>query len=138
MAAAYWIGVFAGIGAALGVLAAGLLADAVRGLAAAVLAAVVGVAVALVLRDWPEAAAAALGALLGALGTAQLVAGTLRRGGTRGGVAALLLGAAVVLAAVALIPVAGYVEALAAPVLGARLRRRSGETYAGLRTLARD
>ncbi|MDX6442626.1 MAG: hypothetical protein QOE43_2355, partial [Gaiellaceae bacterium] len=32
----------------------------------------------------------------------------------------------------------GYLEALALPVLAARLRRRAPERYAGLRTLAKD
>jgi hypothetical protein len=42
------------------------------------------------------------------------------------------------LAVLALVPLLGYVEAVALPALAARLRRRSPETYAGLRTLARD
>ena len=46
--------------------------------------------------------------------------------------------AAIVVAALALIPGVGYLEALALPALGARLRRRGGERYAGLRILARD
>jgi len=32
----------------------------------------------------------------------------------------------------------GYVEALGLPALAARLRKRGGERYAGLRILARD
>jgi hypothetical protein len=36
------------------------------------------------------------------------------------------------------VPVVGYLEAIAVPVLGLRLRRREGKRYAGLRTLARD
>jgi hypothetical protein len=32
----------------------------------------------------------------------------------------------------------GFVEAAAMPVVGQRARRRRGERYAGLRTLARD
>ena len=42
-----------------------------------------------------------------------------------------------VLFLVALIPVAGYLEAIALPVVAARARRRAGEKYAGLRSLAR-
>ena len=53
------------------------------------------------------------------LGSAPLVAGTLRRGGTRGGTATLLALAALVGAALAFVPVLGYLEALALPVLGA-------------------
>ncbi len=47
-------------------------------------------------------------------------------------------GAAVVLAALALVPAVGFLEALGVPALAARLRRRSPERYEGLRTLARD
>ena len=43
-----------------------------------------------------------------------------------------------VVAALGLIPGVGYLEALALPALGARIRRRGGERYAGLRILARD
>jgi uncharacterized membrane protein len=62
----------------------------------------------------------------------------LRRGGTRGGTALLLTLAAAVGAALAFVPVLGYLEAAAVPILGARLRRRSPDRHAGLRTLARD
>ena len=77
-------------------------------------------------------------AICGALGSAPLVAGALRRGGTRSGTALLLGLAALVGAALAFVPVVGYLEAAAVPLLGARLRRRSPDTHAGLRTLARD
>jgi hypothetical protein len=51
----------------------------------------------------------------------------------------LLVGAGAVLAAgLAFVPVVGYLEAAALPVLGLRLRRREPERHAGLRTLARD
>jgi hypothetical protein len=66
------------------------------------------------------------------------VSGALRRGGTRGGTALLLGLASLVGAALAFVPVVGYLEAAAVPLLGARLRRRSPDTHAGLRTLARD
>jgi hypothetical protein len=68
----------------------------------------------------------------------MVVGGTLRRGGTRGGTAALVGLAALGLAALALIPVVGYLEAVALPALAARARRRRPERYAGLRSLARD
>jgi hypothetical protein len=74
----------------------------------------------------------------GAIGSAPLVRGTLRRGGTRGGTALLLALAALVGAALAFVPVLGYLEAVAVPVLGARLRARAPERHAGLRSLARD
>jgi hypothetical protein len=79
----------------------------------------------------------ALGGLGGALGAVQIVRGALRRGGTTGGTAALVTGAAIVAAGLAWIPVVGYLEAAALPAVAARLRRRSPERYAGLRTLAK-
>ena len=88
--------------------------------------------------QWDEAAGGVVGAICGALGSAPLVAGALRRGGTRGGTATLLGVAALVGAALAFVPVVGYLEAIAVPVLGARLRRRSPDKHAGLRSLARD
>lgn len=50
----------------------------------------------------------------------------------------LLALVALVGAALAFVPVVGYLEAVGVPILGARLRRRSPDTHAGLRTLARD
>jgi hypothetical protein len=41
-------------------------------------------------------------------------------------------------AAIAFVPVAGYLEALLMPVLAIRVRKQTPERYAGLRTLARD
>ena len=46
--------------------------------------------------------------------------------------------AVLAVAGLAFVPAVGYLEALAAPVLGARLRRRLGARYAGLRVLAKD
>jgi hypothetical protein len=66
------------------------------------------------------------------------VSGTLRRGGTRGGTAALLAAVALVGAALAFVPAVGYLEAVAVLALGLRLRRRAPERHAGLRSLARD
>jgi hypothetical protein len=68
---------------------------------------------------------------------AQVVTGALRRGGTRGGLAVLVAGAALVVAALAFIPIVGYLEAVVVPALAARLRGRAAERYAGLRTLAK-
>jgi hypothetical protein len=76
--------------------------------------------------------------VLGAVGAGQVVAGTLRRGGTRFGTAAFVGLAAVVLAALAWIPGVGYLEAAVVPALAGRLRRRAPERYAGLRSLAKD
>jgi hypothetical protein len=132
----YWIGVAAGIGASLGPLLNALVGGR-RVLIAAAIALVAGAAVGLALADWGGLVAGGLGGVLGAAGSAPFVAGALARGGTRAGTAALLLVAAVVLAALAFVPVFGYLEALAIPALGARARRRQPERYAGLRTLAR-
>jgi hypothetical protein len=111
----YWIGVCAGLGAAVGVLGVALLRDARLGVIAG-----------------------AAGAALGALGSIPTVRGALARGGTRAGTALLVGVVAVVLAALSFVPVLGYVIALALPVLGVRLRRRQSERHAGLRILARD
>jgi hypothetical protein len=135
----YWIGVAAGLGVAIGVLLAGLLAGTRAGLTAAfVLAVGAGLLVGLALGQWDEAAGGAAGGALGSLGSAQLVAGTLRRGGSRFGTALFIGLAAVVLAALAWIPAVGYVEAVLVPALAARLRGRTAERYAGLRSLAKD
>jgi hypothetical protein len=135
----YWIGVTAGLGVAIGVLFVGLLAG-VRALVGVALLAAVGggLLVGLALGDWAEAAGGMVGGALGTLGAAQVVSGTLRRGGTRFGTAALFAAAAAVLAALAWIPIVGYLEVALVPAYAARLRRRAPERYAGLRSLARD
>jgi hypothetical protein len=135
----YWIGLLVGVGAGFGVLFTGALSTIRWGIVAAiVLAAAAGAGLGFALENWDEALGGGLGGLAGALGSAQVVRGALRRGGTRGGTAALVALAALVVAALALIPGVGYLEALALPALGARIRRRGGERYAGLRILARD
>ena len=137
MGAWYWIGVSAGLGAAIGVLVAGFAARA-----AAIVGLLAGAAVGYAIDawqpgSWGDVAAAALGGVLAGLGAAVIVRGALRRGGTRGGTAILVAGAALVAAGLAFVPVAGYLEALALPAFAARLRRRQPERYAGLRTLAK-
>ncbi len=131
----YTIGIFVGLGTALGVAATAVARRALVGL---VVAAVVAVALGFAFGQWDEAAGGLAGAVCGALGSAPLVAGALRRGGTRAGTSILLGLVALVGAALAFVPVVGYLEAAAVPILGARLRRRSPDTHAGLRTLARD
>lgn len=135
----YWIGLCAGLGVSAGVLAAAALGWARAGLIAAIaLGAAAGVLIGFALEDWDEALGGGLGGLAGGFGAATVVRGALRRGGTRGGTATLVVGAALALAAIALVPALGYVEAVAAPVLAFRLRRGGGGRYAGLRILARD
>jgi hypothetical protein len=135
----YWIGVCAGLGVGIGVLLAGFLAGTrVALIAALVVAGAAGVGVGFVIGDWNEAIGGGGGGVLGAIGAAQLVAGTLRRGGARFGTAVFVGLAALLLAALAWVPAAGYLEVVLVPTLAARLRRRAPERYAGLRSLARD
>jgi hypothetical protein len=135
----YWIGVAAGLGVAIGVALAGFLAGTRAGLTAAlVLAAGAGVLVGLALGQWGEAAGGGAGGVLGAIGAARLVTGTLRRGGARFGTAVFMTFAAVGLAVLAWIPIFGYIEAVVVPALAARLQGRAADRYAGLRSLAKD
>lgn len=139
----YWIGVSAGLGTAAGVLVAAVLGGVRVLLAGAVVAVIAGAGLGFAIDEWQpggwiDVAVAAVAGLLGLLGAAQVVGGALRRGGTRGGTGTLVGGGALVLAGAAFIPVVGYLEAVALPALAARLRRTRPETYAGLRTLARD
>ncbi len=134
----YWVGVFAGLGVALGIVAAAALAGRRTSLAAPFLAAAIGVALGIVFADAEEAAGGGVGGLLGSAGALELVRGALGRGGTRAATGLLVTLGAAALAALAFVPGVGYVEAVVLPALGARMRRRSGKRYAGLRTLARD
>jgi hypothetical protein len=131
----YTIGILVGLGTSLGVAAAGVLR---RLIPAALIAAAVAVAIGLAFWQWDEATGGLVGAVCGTFGSAPLVAGALRRGGTRGGTATLLGLASLVGAGLAFVPVLGYLEAIAVPLLGARLRRRAPDRHAGLRSLARD
>jgi hypothetical protein len=134
----YWVGVFTGLGAALGVAAAAGLAGRRWALLAPLLAAAVAAGLGIAFADLEEAVGGGAGGILGAAGALQLVGGALGRGGTRMATALLVVLGAAVVAALAFVPVVGYVEALSLPALGLRLRRRAGKRYAGLRTLARD
>lgn len=135
----YTVGLALGIGTALGALFAGLLSSTPLGrIAAVVLAGAAGALAGLVIEDWSELAGGAIGGLVGAAAAVIVVAGALRRGGTRSGLALIVAAVAAGLAGLAFVPGAGYLEALALPVLAARLRRTQAERYAGLRSLARD
>jgi hypothetical protein len=136
---AYRIGLAAGIGVGLGVLFSGLLAGTrIGAVVAFLLGAAAGAGIGFVIDDWQEAIGGGVGGLAGALGATVVVGGALRRGGTRLGTALLVGAGAVVLVGLAFVPFVGYLETVAVPALGARLRRRGGERYAGLRILARD
>jgi hypothetical protein len=117
------------------VLGLGLVRDVRFALPLAIAAGVTG---GYLLAERAGAIAAAVGAVLGAIGATPVVRGTLARGGTRAGTAVIVAVAAVVLGALSFVPALGYLVALAVPTLGMRLRRRAGERHAGLRILARD
>ena len=141
----YWIGVSAGLGAAVGILIAAAVGAAVRvvllvaGVAAVVAGALVGFGIdEYAPGGWEDIVLGVVGAVLGLLVALLIVRGALRRGGTRGGTGALVAGSAFVVAALAWIPAMGYLIAIALLVLAVRLRRSQPEQYAGLRTLARD
>ena len=135
----YTIGLTLGLGVAIGVFFAGLLSATPLGrLAGVVLAVLVGAAAGVLVEDWAEIGAGAAGGLAGASATAIVVGGALRRGATRGGLALIVAAVAVGLAALAFVPVMGYLVAVGLPAVAARLRRTQGERYAGLRTLAKD
>ena len=135
----YTIGLALGLGIALGTLFAGLLSATPLGRGAAVvLAGVAGALVGTFVDDLAELVAGGAGGVFGAIGAAIIVAGALRRGGTRAGLALIVAAVAVVLAGLAFVPVAGYLEAVVLPFLAVRLRRTQAERYAGLRTLAKD
>jgi hypothetical protein len=130
----YTVGILVGLGTAIGLACTAALSRALAGL---VVAAVVSIAIGFAFGQWDEAAGGFAGSICGALGAAPLVSGTLRRGGTRAGTATLLSLVALAGAALAFVPVVGYLEAIAVPALGLRLRRRAPERHAGLRTLAK-
>jgi len=135
----YTIGLALGLGIALGTLFAGLLAVTPRGrIAAVVLGGAAGALVGSLVEDWTELVAGLAGGVIGAAAVAIVVGGALRRGGTRGGLALIVATVAVGLAGLAFIPVVGYLQAVALPILAVRLRRTQAERYAGLRTLAKD
>jgi hypothetical protein len=135
----YRIGVAVGIGAGAGVTAAAWLGRTRTGaLIAVLIGAAIGVVVGFALDNWTEAVGGAVGGVLGGLGGASLAAGTLRRGGTKVGTGILIGLVGLGLAALALVPFVGFLEAAALPAVARRSRRLEPERYAGLRTLARD
>jgi len=140
MGAWYWIGVSVGLGAAAGVLLGGVVARLL--LAALLVASVAGAAIGYAVDVWQpggfgNVVGGIVGGFLAALATVQIVRGALRRGGTTGGTAVIVSGAALGFAALAFVPVLGYLTAVGLPGVAARLRRRAPERYAGLRTLAK-
>jgi hypothetical protein len=136
----YWIGLATGLGVGAGIAIGALLPEGRVGVAAgiaALLAVAAGIGIGQLVGGWPEAAGGGSGGLLGAVSSVPIVAGALRGGGTRFGVAALVALAGLVVAALGLVPGVGYAEAVVAPLLALRLRGRGGNRYAGLRILAK-
>ncbi len=134
----YTIGLCLGLGLGFSVAITGLLGTNVLGIgAAAIVGAVLGGAIGLLIGDTPETIAGALGGVLGALSAAAVVVGALRRGATRFGVGAYVAALGALICLIALVPVAGYVLAVALPVLAARMRGRQAARFAGLRSLAK-
>jgi hypothetical protein len=134
----YTIGLCLGLGLGLSVAITGILGTNVVGIgAAAVVGAALGGAIGLLIGDTAETIAGAIGGVLGALSAAAVVVGALRRGATRFGVGAYVGALGVLICLVALVPVAGYVIAVALPVLAARMRGRQAARFAGLRSLAK-
>jgi hypothetical protein len=134
----YEIGITVGIGLAAGIAFAGVLAGLRFGFATTLLGAtVVGIVAGLFVKGWIGAGGGVIGGVIGAVSAAAIVRGANRRGATIGGTAFLLVGAAIVVGLLALIPVVGYVEAVALPILAARRARSGPEKYAGLRSLAK-
>lgn len=134
----YTIGLCLGLGLGLSVAITGILGANVLGIgAAAIVGAVLGGGIGVLIGETPETIAGAIGGVLGALSAAAVVVGALRRGATRFGVGAYMGALGVLVCLVALVPVAGYVLAVALPGLAARMRGRHAARFAGLRTLAK-
>lgn len=134
----YEIGVALGLGLAAGLLLAGVLAGWRYGLLVSTLGALaIGVGAGLLVKGWLGLPGSLLGAVIGSVSASLVARGALRRGATPGGTAFLVGSAAVAVALLALVPIAGYVLAVLIPALAARRARREPERHAGLRTLAK-
>ena len=134
----YTLGLCVGLGLAVGIAVTAILGANVIGVGAgAVIGAGVGVVIGLTIGETDEAIACAVGAVLGAAAAGVAVRGALRRGATRFGTGAYLAALAIVVALLSLVPVVGYVLAVAVPVAALRMRGRQAARFAGLRTLAK-
>ncbi len=134
----YTIGLTLGLALGCGVILSGLLAANRVGTGVAIaLGTAAGFLVGYAIGDTGETIAGIVGGVLGAVSAAIVVLGAFRRGATRLGVATYVGAVGVLIVLVSLIPVAGYVVAVALPALAARMRGREAARYAGLRTLAK-
>jgi hypothetical protein len=134
----YTIGLSLGLGLGVGVILSAVLGVNTVGVAVALVSgAAAGALVGVAVGGSLETIAGGAGGLLGALSAAAVVFGAMRRGATRLGLAAFVGVGGVLVALVGLIPILGYVEAVALPVLAVRMRGREAPRFAGLRTLAK-
>lgn len=134
----YGIGVTLGLGLAAGVGLAAILAPRRGGFVASIVGAlVIGAVAGLLVKGALGLPGGLLGALIGAASAALIVRGAVRRGATPGATAFIMGSAAVMIAALSLVPVAGYVMAVVLPVLAVRRSRTAAERHAGLRSLAK-
>ena len=134
----YTIGLCLGLGLGIGVALAGVLGSNVLGVGVgALVGAAAGAALGFAIGDTAEVVAGGVGGFLGAIAAAAVVHGALRRGGTRLGIAAYVGVLGLLICLLALIPVVGYVEAVAIPLLAARMRGREAARFAGLQTFAK-
>jgi hypothetical protein len=145
MGAWYWIGVATGLGVGAGIVIGALVPQGKPATAAAIAAALgvaAGIGIGFLVGDWGEVigggVGGALGGFLASLLAVPVVAGALRAGGTRFGIAVIVVLAGLLVAALAFVPALGYAEAVFAPLLAHRMRRRGDRRYAGLRILAKD
>jgi hypothetical protein len=134
----YTIGLCLGLGLALGIVVTAILGANVVGVGVgAIVGMGLGVLVGLAIGQTEEAVACAAGAVVGSLAAAVAVRGAFRRGATRFGTGAYLSAVGILVALLALVPIVGYVLAVAVPVLAVRMRGRQAARFAGLRTLAK-
>ena len=134
----YTIGLCLGVGLGLGIVLIGILGSNVLGVGVGTIVGVaIGAVVGFGIGGAAETIAGGIGGFLGALAAAAVVHGALRRGGTRIGIAAYVGVLGLLVCLLALIPLAGYVETVAIPLLAARMRGRQAARFAGLRTLAK-
>jgi len=134
----YTIGLCLGLGLGLGAGFVGILGSNVIGVGLGTIAGVaIGAVVGFAIGGAAETIVGGVGGFLGALAAAAVVHGALRRGGTRIGIAAYVGVLGLLICLLALIPAVGYVEAVAIPLLAARMRGRQAARFAGLRTLAK-
>jgi hypothetical protein len=134
----YSIGVALGIGLGLGLMLSGILSVNRVGFGVALLlSTALGASSGLVVDNTEEVVAGGVGGLLGAFTAAVVVHGAMRRGATRMGVATYVGAVGLLVLLLAFVPIAGYVLAVALPVLAARMRGKQAARYAGLRTLSK-